>query len=52
MRLLAGMGIFKEVGHDAFAPTPLAAIYVTGSPFTEAVIHMYLTLVVDFQFNH
>ena len=46
MRLLSGMGIFKEVGHDAFAPTALAGIYVSGSPLTEAVVHMYVNLVV------
>ena len=47
MRLLAGMGVFKEVGHDAFAPTPLAALYITGSPLIEAVVHMYVDLVIN-----
>ena len=46
MRLLSGMGIFEEVGHDTFAPTALAGMYVSGSPVTEAVVHMCVTLVV------
>ena len=46
MRILAGMGLFKEVGHDAFAPTPLSGAYVTGSPLTEAVVHLYVSLPV------
>ena len=46
MRLLTGMGLFTEVGHDAFVPTPLAGIYVSGSPLTEAVVHMCVNLIV------
>ena len=42
MKVLAGMGIFKEVGHDTFAPTPLAGAYVTGPPLIAAVVHMYV----------
>lgn len=40
MRVLAGMGIFKEVGHDAFVSMPLVGAYVTGSPLTAGVVHM------------
>lgn len=46
MRLLSGMGIFKEVEQDTFTPTALAGIYVSGSPLTEAVVHMYVPLIV------
>ena len=42
MRLLAGMGIFKEVGHDTFAPTALAGVFASGSLFSEGVVHMYV----------
>ena len=42
MSVLAGMGIVKEVGHDTFAPTPLAGAYVTGSPLADAVIHVFV----------
>ena len=42
MRVLAGMGIFKEVRHDTFAPTPLAGAYVTGSPLANGVIHVFV----------
>ena len=42
MRVLAAMGIFKEVEHDTFAPTPLADAYVTGSPLAVGVIHLFV----------
>lgn len=44
MRLLAGMGILTETGQSTFKPTLLADAYVTGSPLTEAVIHMLVNL--------
>ena len=44
MRLLTGMGLFTEVGNDAFVPTALASIYVSSSPLTEAVVHMCVNL--------
>jgi hypothetical protein len=42
MRLLAGIGVFKEVSPGLFTPTPLAEAYVTGSPFREAFMHLYV----------
>lgn len=41
MRLLAGMGIFKETARDTFASTPLASAYVKDSPMAAAIIHVY-----------
>lgn len=40
MRLLVGMGIFKEVGYGTFASTPLSHLYVSASPLTQGIIHM------------
>ena len=40
IRVLAGMGIFKEVGHELFVPAPLAGEYLTGSPLTAGVIYV------------
>ena len=48
MRMLVGMGVFKEVGKDTFMSTPLAATYVTGSPLTDAVTHMFVDLIMEF----
>ncbi|KAL8687847.1 MAG: hypothetical protein Q9218_006092 [Villophora microphyllina] len=42
MRVLTGMGIFKEVAQHTFVPGPLASVYVTGSPLTAAVVHLGL----------
>ena len=40
--MLAGMGLFKEIGQNTFTSTPTASVYVTGSPLREAVIHMFV----------
>lgn len=42
MRVLAGMGIYKEVGHNTFAPTPLARTYVTGSLLADGGIDVFV----------
>ena len=51
MRILAAMGIFKEVHQDTYLPTTLAGMYVTGSPFTAGVIHMSVNSIIAFR-NH
>ncbi|KAF2706177.1 S-adenosyl-L-methionine-dependent methyltransferase [Pleomassaria siparia CBS 279.74] len=38
--MLAGMGLFTEVGLDIYAAKPLAAIYCTGSPLREVALHL------------
>ncbi len=40
MRLLAGMGIFKEVAKDLFQPTDLSKAYVSRSPLSAGIIHV------------
>jgi hypothetical protein len=42
MRFLAAMGIFKEVTKGSYASTPLAESYVSSSPFSAVVIHVYV----------
>jgi hypothetical protein len=44
MRLLVGMGIFKEVAHGSFVSTPLASVYASPSPLPSAVVHMFVAL--------
>jgi hypothetical protein len=43
MRFLGAMGIFKEVTKASYIPMPLAASYVTDSPLSAVVIHVYVT---------
>ncbi|KAF2187330.1 S-adenosyl-L-methionine-dependent methyltransferase [Zopfia rhizophila CBS 207.26] len=43
MRLLARINIFEEVEMDTYATKPLAAVYFSGSPLREAVIHLSTT---------
>lgn len=43
MRILAAIGVFKELSKDTFAPTKLSSVYVTGSPFREFIVHAYVT---------
>ena len=40
LRVLVGMGLFAETGEHKFAAKPNAAVYCTGSPLKEAVIHL------------
>ncbi|KAL2823580.1 S-adenosyl-L-methionine-dependent methyltransferase [Aspergillus cavernicola] len=40
MRILCGLGIFKEVSVATFESTPLAKAYATGSPFKQIAIHL------------
>ncbi|KAH8744648.1 S-adenosyl-L-methionine-dependent methyltransferase [Hyaloscypha finlandica] len=40
MGFLGAMGIFKEVTKGLYASTPLAASYVSSSPFSAVVIHV------------
>ena len=42
MRVLAGMGLFKEIAQDTFTATSLASAYVTDSPLARAVEHLYV----------
>ena len=42
MRMLAGMDLFEETGVVTFKSTPAASAYVTGAPWTDAVMHMYM----------
>ena len=44
IRLLTGMGIFQEVTRGLFVSTPLAAAYVSDSPLSAAVIHVYVVI--------
>ena len=41
MRVLVGMGLFKEISRSGFAATSLASAYVTVSPLADAVVHLY-----------
>jgi hypothetical protein len=41
MRILCGMGIFKEVSPEIYKAAPLAAMYASSSPFSAAIIHLY-----------
>ena len=50
--MLAGMGIFEEVGHNTLTPTPLAGAYVTGSPLADGVIHVVRGRIVAFSNAH
>jgi len=47
MRFLGAMGIFKEVTKGSYASTPLAAAYVSESPLSAAVIHVYVVPIAD-----
>ena len=40
MRILTGVGIFKEVEQDTFISTPHVGAYVSSSPLNAAVIYM------------
>ena len=42
MRMLAAMGIFKEVAKDSFHPTALSNAYVSSSPLSAGIIHVYV----------
>lgn len=42
MRMLVGMGIFKEVAKGSFSSTKHAGDYVTGSPVAAGVVHMFV----------
>lgn len=42
MRLLVGIGIFKEVGKGLFASTNLANAFVTGSTPTAGLLHLFV----------
>lgn len=42
MRFLVGMGIFEEAGEGIFASTPLSRVYMSNSPYAQAVIHMFV----------
>ena len=47
MRLLSAMGIFNEVAKDKFQPTTISKACVSRSPFSAAIIHMYVVLTVN-----
>jgi hypothetical protein len=44
MRLLGGMGIYKEVGENKYANGPLAPAFTDASPFPSVVLHMLVSL--------
>jgi len=41
-RNLAAAGVLKETGKEKFAPTPLSKSYVSSSPISQCIIHMYV----------
>lgn len=43
MRLLVGMGLFKELGEGVYSSTNLAGAYVSGSIGAAGVIHMFVS---------
>ncbi|KAJ5436669.1 hypothetical protein N7445_007554 [Penicillium cf. griseofulvum] len=46
MRFISALGIFNEIEQDVYAPTPLAAAYISSSPLSAAVIHVTHFLMV------
>jgi hypothetical protein len=40
VRMLSGMGLFKETEKGSFILSPLGAAFVTVSPVSDAVIHL------------
>lgn len=42
MRILAGMGIFREVGLDTFLSSAHTDAYITDSPFAAGAVHMFV----------
>jgi hypothetical protein len=40
MRLLCGMGLFKEIGEQKYSNGPLAPAFTDQSPFPHVVLHM------------
>lgn len=47
MRFLASMEILKQISPDCYSSTPFAAAYVSASPLSAAVIHLYVQLVAN-----
>jgi hypothetical protein len=43
MKLLAAMGLFKEVAEDKYANGPFAPAFSDASPLPKAVTHMYVS---------
>ena len=50
MRMLVGMGIFEEVGHQTYLAKPVANIWTIGSALREAVIHMCVPAITRIDF--
>jgi len=42
MRFLTALGFAKELGIRQYAPTPKTGFFVTGSPLTDVITHMYV----------
>lgn len=43
MRLLVGMGVFKEQGKGLYSSTNLAGAYVTGSTLAAGLTHVFVS---------
>jgi len=46
MRFVTSMGFSKELGVRCYAPTPKTAFFVTGSPFTDVISHMFVSWIL------